>query len=286
MVKKQAIHPATLYVVATPIGNLDDMGTRAQQVLAGVALILAEDTRTARRLLACHGITPVRLLSLHEHNERSRCDEVLAVLRAGGSAALISEAGTPLISDPGFVLVCAAHEAGLTVTAVPGPSALSASLSVAGLPVARFCFEGFLPAGAAARRARLGALAGESRTLVFFEAPHRLPAFLADAVASLGADRPAAIVKELSKRWEQVRRDTLGALQAWLAETPECIRGEFTVVIAGAQTTTPVEERQAQRLLAVLTEELQLPRARAVRVAAAVTGLPRNRLYKLGLDEA
>ena len=284
MVGEQTIHPGTLYVVATPIGNLDDMGIRAQQVLARVALILAEDTRTTRRLLAHHGISSPRLLSLHEHNERSRCDKALRALRAGTDAALVSDAGTPLISDPGFVLVRAAHEAGLTVSAVPGPCALAAALSVAGLPVDRFCFEGFLPARAAARRARLDSLAGETRTLVFFETPRRLPAFLKDAAASFGAARPAALVRELSKRWEQVRRDTLGALQAWAAAEP--VRGECTILIAGAPATPPIEEHLARRLLAVLTTDLQLPHAHAVRVAAAATGLPRNRLYRLDPGDA
>ena len=257
-------------MVATPIGNLDDMGRRAQQLLSDAALILAEDTRAARRLPVGRGIPRSRLRSLHEHNERRRLREVLDALRGGAVVVLISEAGTPLISDPGFVLVRAAHAAGLRVSAVPGPCAVTAALSVAGLPVARFCFEGFLPARAGARRARLGALAGETRTLVFFEAPHRLAAFLEDACACFGVDRPAALAKELSKRWEQVRRDTLGALRDWLSADAQRSRGEFTVLIAGAEDAAPAEERLARRLLATLAGEL--PRARAVRVAAAVTG--------------
>lgn len=270
-------------MVATPIGNLDDMGRRAQQVLSEASLILAEDTRAARRLPIGGGISRSRLRSLHEHNERRRLREVLDALRGGAAAALISEAGTPLISDPGFVLVRAVHAAGLRVSAVPGPCAVTAALSAAGLPVARFCFEGFLPARSGARRARLGALAGETRTLVFFEAPHRLPAFLEDACACFGVDRPAALAKELSKRWEQVRRGPLGALRDWLSADAQRSRGEFTVLIAGAAEAAPAEERLARRLLAALAAEL--PRARAVRVAATVTGLPRNRLYRLGLED-
>ncbi len=276
----QSLHPG-LYVVATPIGNLDDLGRRAQQVLTGADLILAEDTRVARRLLQHFGITPVRLLAFHEHNEQRSLSAVMDALHGGAVVALISDAGTPLIHDPGFPLVRAVHAAGLSVHAVPGPCAVSAALSVAGLPVAPFCFEGFLPPRPAARRTRLQALVHEPRTLVFFEAPHRLAAMLEDACACFGVSRPAALVKELSKAWEQVIQDTLGGLRDWLAADPARGRGEFVMLIAPGPA--PAAEQLARRLLQALAAEL--PHARAVRVAAAVTGLPRNRLYRLGLEE-
>jgi 16S rRNA (cytidine1402-2'-O)-methyltransferase len=203
--------PGTLWVVATPIGNLEDLSPRAQRILAEVAQVVCEDTRHSGRLLAAFGIRQ-RLASLHEHNEARVAPGLVERLVAGESMAVISDAGTPLLSDPGYRLVRAAAAAGVTVSPVPGPSALLAALSVAGLPTDRFAFEGFLPAKAAARRARLQALAEESRTLVFFEAGNRVAALLQDAIECLGAAREAVLARELTKLHEQVYRGNLAQL--------------------------------------------------------------------------
>lgn len=225
--------PGTLYVVATPIGNLGDISARAVQILTMVDAILAEDTRVSARLLAQYGIaTPVH--SLHEHNERGRVPALVARLTGGQTLALISDAGTPLISDPGYLLVRAAHEAGLPVRAVPGPSAVTAALSVCGLPVHRFAFEGFLAPRAAARRRALQALRSETRTLVLLEAPHRLAALLADLVEVFGAQRRVCLSRELTKLHETVRTGTAGELAQWVGADPDQQRGECVLVIEGA----------------------------------------------------
>src|SRR5579864_509367 len=201
--------PGTLLVAATPIGNLADLSPRAREALATVAVIAAEDTRHTRNLLQAAGIaTP--LVSLHAHNETQRVPELLARLAQGEDVALVSDAGTPLLSDPGFELVRRAAQAGIAVQAIPGPSAITAALAVAGLPTHRFCFEGFLPARAAERRATLASLAHEPRTLVFFEAPHRIQATLADLTAEFGADRPAVVARELTKARETLSPGALG----------------------------------------------------------------------------
>ncbi|MDQ2696633.1 MAG: 16S rRNA (cytidine(1402)-2'-O)-methyltransferase [Pseudomonadota bacterium] len=275
-----SIEPGALYVVATPIGNLGDISARALEVLAGVALIAAEDTRHSGRLLAHFGIkTP--LVSLHDHNERDRVPGLLAKLRAGGSIALVSDAGTPLISDPGFHLVRSARGQGLRVVPVPGPSSLLAALSAAGLPTDRFVFEGFLPARAGARRERLQALAGEPRTLVFFESGQRLAATLADMQDSFGADRPAVVARELTKAFEEIHGAALAQLGHWLARDPNRRKGEFVVLVHGAAADDADAGPQARRLLAALLEEL--PARRAAAVAAKITGLKTNDLYRLAL---
>lgn len=267
-----------LYVVATPIGNLADLSFRAQTVLAGVQLILAEDTRHSTRLLNHYGInTP--LLSLHEHNEQERLPEVLDRLVRGEALALISDAGTPLISDPGYRLVSAAHERGITVTAVPGPSALVAALSIAGQPTDRFVFEGYLPSKRGARHRRLELLAGETRTLVFYESPHRLADMLADMAVSFGGGRPATLLKELTKQYEQAIRGTLAEIRDWLAADPKRGQGEFVLVVAG--NPAPVREADPRPLLRSLRRHLSLKKA--VAVAAEVSGQPRNELYDLAL---
>ncbi len=270
-----------LYVVATPIGNRGDISQRALSVLAAVDTILAEDTRHSAALLRGLGIaTP--LLSLHEHNEQLQIEPLLARLAAGADLALISDAGTPLISDPGYRIVRAARQAGIGVVPIPGACALIAALSVAGLPTDRFVFEGFLPAKAMARRAQLQALAEETRTLVFYESSHRIADSLADMAASFGAQREAVIARELTKNFEQVQSGGLGALQTWLAEDANRLRGEFVVLIAGAGPADDTQlDAEAQRVLKLLL--LELPVKRAAALAAEITGARKNALYQYAL---
>jgi 16S rRNA (cytidine1402-2'-O)-methyltransferase len=274
--------PGTLWVVATPIGNLEDLSLRARRILAEADLVLCEDTRHSGRLLAAFGIE-ARLAPLHEHNELREAPRLVARLLAGETMALISDAGTPLLSDPGYRLVREAAAAGVTLSPVPGPSALLAALSVAGLPTDRFAFEGFLPARTAARRTALAALAHEPRTLVFFEAGNRLAEFLATAAVALGAGREAVVGRELTKLHESLYRGALGELAARLASDPDARRGEAVVVIAGAAASVEASaaEQSLSRLLPLLLEEL--PASRAVRIAAKLTGLPRKRVYEAAL---
>lgn len=276
----QPTEPGVLYVVATPIGNLQDMTLRAIDVLKSVNRVAAEDTRHTRKLFARFGIaTP--LSAVHEHNEREVCQRLLDRLAAGECIALVSDAGTPLISDPGFVVVRAARQAGIRVVPVPGPSALLAALSASGLPTDRFRFEGFLPSRQAARRQRLQALAGSGITLVCYESSHRIVECLDDMVACLGAGRRAVIARELTKTFEAITDGTLAELAAALRDDPERCRGEFVVLVEGAQQDTQVLDAGARHTLEVLLGELPLKRAAAL--AAAITGVPKNRLYEYGL---
>jgi 16S rRNA (cytidine1402-2'-O)-methyltransferase len=265
-----------LHVVATPIGNLDDLSPRALRTLREAALIAAEDTRHTQQLLAAHGVRG-NLVSLHEHNEAQQIDALLARLNAGEDVALVSDAGTPLISDPGFRLVRAARAAGIEVSPVPGPCAAIAALSVAGLASDRFAFEGFLPAKAGARRERLQALAGEPRSLVFYESAHRIEESLADMSASFGAERRAVLARELTKRFETVLDGTLAALVQRVANDPDQRRGEFVVIVDGAGDDVDAALREGRRVYAVLAEHL--PPSTAARVAAELTGAPRKSLY-------
>lgn len=269
--------PSTLYLVATPIGHLDDLSPRARSVLAAVNGILAEDTRQSGVLLRHAGIsTPMQ--ALHEHNEAARAEAIVARLRAGESLALISDAGTPLISDPGFRLVAAVRAAGFAVSPIPGPSALIAALSVAGLPTDRFAFEGFLPAKAGERATRLSALATETRTLVFYEAPHRVLETLAAMVEALGPDRRAVLARELTKRFETVLDGTLAELAARVQADADQQRGEIVLVIAGADPeAADVRRAEGKRLYALLASEL--PPARAAKLAAQWSGAPKRALY-------
>jgi 16S rRNA (cytidine1402-2'-O)-methyltransferase len=275
--------PGTLWVVATPIGNLEDLSPRAQRILGEVALVICEDTRHSGRLLAAFGIKQ-RLASLHEHNEARVTPGLVERLVGGESMALISDAGTPLLSDPGYRLVGAAAEAGVTVSPVPGPSALLAALSAAGLPTDRFAFEGFLPAKSAARRARLQALAEESRTLVFFEAGNRVAALLQDAIECLGPDREAVLARELTKLHEQVYRGNLAQLAELAGSDPDVSRGEMVVLVAGRADAREGDGDRAllQQLLPALLEEL--PPSRAVKLAAKLSGVPRREVYELALS--
>lgn len=274
----------TLYVVATPIGNLDDLSDRARAVLAAADLVAAEDTRRTGQLLTRLGIR-VPLRSLHEHNEGERTPELLARLADGAAVALVSDAGTPLISDPGYRLVAAARAAGLRVSPVPGCSAAIAALSVAGLPTDRFSFEGFLPARPAARRRRLAELAGRPETLVFYEAPGRVRATLADLATAFGPDRCATICRELTKLHETTYHGPLQALPGQLEADPGSSKGEFTLVIAGCGETQAAADAgalslaDAARVMAILAESL--PRAEAARLTARLTGMRRRDAYRL-----
>lgn len=275
--------PGTLYIVATPIGNLDDMTPRARQTLTNVDLIAAEDTRHSGRLLAHFGIATPQL-SLHEHNEAERTAQLLEKLRAGQNIALISDAGTPLISDPGFDLVRAARAAEITVVPIPGASAVITALSAAGLPTDRFVFEGFLPAKAVARRTHLQTLVTETRTLVFYEAVHRLADALSDMAAVLGAARQAVVARELTKLHEQVRGSSLEELADWARLDANAGKGEVVLLIAGAASVMDTEtEREAQRVLDILLEEL--PVKQAATLAAKITGARKNELYKQALGK-
>jgi 16S rRNA (cytidine1402-2'-O)-methyltransferase len=275
-----SIEPGVLYVVATPIGNLADFSERAREVLAGVDVIACEDTRHTGRLLS-HFRIRVRTLSLHEHNERQRIDEIIALLREGRSVALVSDAGTPLISDPGFPLLRAVAEAGLRASPVPGPSALVAALSVSGLPTDRFAFEGFLPAREAGRAKRLRAVAGEPRTLVFYESTHRLGASLRAMADALGATRAACVCRELTKVHEQIRNGSLERLAKWAENDPDATRGEAVIVVAGAPELD-ADAAEAERILRLLLAEVGVRQAASL--AAAITGRPRNALYRQALD--
>lgn len=271
----------TLYIVATPIGNLEDISQRAVHLLNQVDLIAAEDTRHTGKLLRHLGVQKP-LISVHEHNEEQQLARLIATLSKGGSVALVSDAGTPLVSDPGFRLVRAVHDAGIRVSPIPGPSSMIAALSVAGLPTDRFTFEGFPPAKDGARLKAFEALKTESRTLVFFESPHRVLRTVEDMAAVFGADRDAAVARELTKTFETVRRGPLGELLEWMRADPDQQRGEFVLMVAGHRADDADEDSaDAERVLRVLLGDLPVRRAAAV--AAELTGLSRNRLYELAL---
>lgn len=273
----------TLYVVATPIGNLDDISARALKILSGVSLIAAEDTRHSVRLLQHFGIqTP--LAPCHEHNEREQGGRFLTRLQAGEDVALISDAGTPLISDPGYHLVRQARAAGIPVVPVPGACALIAALSAAGLPSDRFVFEGFLPAKVAGRRGRLEALVEEPRTLIFYEAPHRLLECLEDMAAIFGDERPALLARELTKTFETLKGLPVGELRDWVAADSNQQRGECVVLVAAkpAPEGGDAVDAQALRVLDLLLAEMPVKRAAAL--AAEITGARKNLLYQVALE--
>jgi 16S rRNA (cytidine1402-2'-O)-methyltransferase len=267
----------TLYVVATPIGHLGDLTTRAQEVLSEVDAILAEDTRQSAVLLRHAGISRP-LLALHEHNEDARAQSLVERLRAGERLALISDAGTPLISDPGYRLVAAVRAAGLPVSPIPGACALIAALSASGLATDRFSFEGFLPAKEGERRTRLDALAHDPRTLIFYEAPHRIAQTLVTAVAAFGGERRGVIARELTKRFETILDGSLAELAQRVAADPDQQRGEIVLLIAGAPEDDANEQIAAgKKLYTLLLGELAP--SRAAKIAAAYTGAPRKALY-------
>jgi 16S rRNA (cytidine1402-2'-O)-methyltransferase len=278
-----SIEAGILYIVATPIGNLGDISARALAVLQQVDRIAAEDTRHSAALLRHFAIsTPT--FALHEHNERHKAQAVLELLQQGESLALISDAGTPLISDPGYFLVREAHRAGIKVVPVPGPSALVTALSVSGLATDRFCFEGFLPARSGARCKALQALAQEPRTLAFYESPHRIEESLADMAATLGSERRATMARELTKTFETIRHATLGELAAWVIADPNQRRGEFVVLVEGAPRGEAGDGAAAdgRRIAEILVRELPLKQAAAL--AATISGEKKNALYKYLLE--
>jgi 16S rRNA (cytidine1402-2'-O)-methyltransferase len=268
-----------LQVVATPIGNMGDLSTRAREALEGADLVAAEDTRHTQVLLQAVGITRP-MVSLHSYNESQRVPDLLARLEAGENIALVSDAGTPLLSDPGYELVSQAAGAGFEVLAIPGPSAITTALAVAGLPTSRFCFEGFLPARDRERRTELGRLANETRTLVFFEAPHRILATLADMAAELGGARRAVVARELTKTHETIYRGTLDELAAQAGSDANFQRGEITIVVHGAPpSTSTVDPQLLRRAVELLSKEL--PPSRAAAIAAQLTGATRDEAYAL-----
>ena len=269
-----------LWVVATPIGNLQDLSPRAQQVLREADLIAAEDTRHSAALLRQCGIA-TRTFALHEHNERDAADELVRRLLGGESIALISDAGTPLVSDPGFRLVRAARAAGVPVSPVPGACAAIAALSAAGLPSDRFVFEGFLPPKAAARRARLAELAHETRTLIFYESSHRVAESLADMAGVFGAARHGVVARELTKLFETFLDGTLGALAQRVAADADQQRGEFVLLVGGADAADDAAKLgEGRRVYDLLRKEL--PPSRAAKLASEITGAPRKALYQSG----
>lgn len=268
-------------MVATPIGNLGDLSPRAREVLASVSLIAAEDTRHSSQLLQSFGIaTP--LTSMHEHNESQKSAALLDRVARGESIAIVSDAGTPLISDPGFALIAAARERDIPVVAVPGPCAAIAAISVAGLPTDRFAFEGFLAPKSSARRTHLESLVAETRTLVFYEAPHRLTEVLRDMAAVLGSERRASVSRELTKRFEKTYRGSLAELAALAERDENMSRGEIVIVVAGApEQAHEAVALDAQQLVRALLDELSP--AQAAKIAARLTGTKRSELYELAV---
>jgi 16S rRNA (cytidine1402-2'-O)-methyltransferase len=278
-----SIISGALYVVATPIGNLGDISARALEVLAGVAVIAAEDTRHSGKLLHHFGVkTPT--IALHDHNERAVSESIVARLQVGDAVALVSDAGTPLISDPGYHLVAQARAAGCLVVPVPGASALLAALSASGLPSDRFTFEGFLPAKAGARTAKLEVLRDDPRTLVFYEAPHRIEESISAMAVVFGGERSAVIARELTKTFETIHGDTLSGLMKWLAADANQRKGEFVVMVSGAAVVDQLVDAEAERVLRLLLEEVSLKQATAL--AAKITGVKKNLLYQFALDLA
>jgi 16S rRNA (cytidine1402-2'-O)-methyltransferase len=266
-----------LWVVATPIGNLEDLSPRAAAVLRTVRIVAAEDTRHSAPLLARVG-SEARMFALHDHNEREQSARIVEEIVAGNDVALIADAGTPLISDPGFRLVRAVREAGGKVSPVPGPCAAIAAMSVAGLPSDRFIFEGFLPAKSAARRERMSALVAEPRTLIFYESSHRIVDSVADAIHVFGAAREAVLARELTKLFETVIAAPLREIAERLDADANQQRGEFVLLIAGAgEDDADARLAEGKRVFTLLREEL--PPAKAAKLAAAITGAPRKALY-------
>ena len=271
-----------LYVVATPIGNLGDISARALGVLAQADLVAAEDTRTTGHLLAHHGIA-AKLVALHEHNEMQRAAELVARIKAGATVALVSDAGTPGISDPGALLVARAREAGITVIPIPGANAAIAALSAAGLAGPHFLFYGFLPSRGAARRAALEALRGLPYALVFYEAPHRVTECVAALAAVLGGEREIVIARELTKLFEAIHNCRLDQASAWLAADANRQRGEFVLIVSGAQAQPAAGlSAESERVLRLLLVEMPLKQAAAL--AAAITGARKNELYARALE--
>ncbi len=265
----------TLFIIATPIGNLEDLTPRARQTLAEVDLIAAEDTRHTGRLLSHIGVKS-RLMALHDHNEEKSVANIIRRLQDGQSIALVSDAGTPLVSDPGYRLVCAARDNDIVVSPIPGANAAIAALSVAGLATDRFSFEGFGPAKKSARREWLRALASETRTMIFYESVHRIADCLADMVEIFGASRAAFIGRELTKMHEQCVQSSLQSLQEMLADGTIVSKGEFVIAVAGTDEK-PASSLDVDWLLLQLAEDL--PAKKVAKIAARISGKKKNQLY-------
>jgi 16S rRNA (cytidine1402-2'-O)-methyltransferase len=265
-------------VVATPIGNLEDISSRALDSLAGADAIAAEDTRVTARLLE-HYHLRAKLMPVHEHNERRSAERIIEELARGKTIALVTDAGTPGIADPGALVVARARAAGFRIVPIPGPNAAVTALSAAGFPDAPFVFLGFLPSKAAARRKALAALRGLPYTLVFYEAPHRVIESVGDLAAELGADRALVVARELTKMFEEIHRCRLGDASSWLRENPDRQRGEFVLLVEGAPASEPGAGWEP--VLAALLEEM--PLARAVKLACRITGAKKNALYERAL---
>jgi len=278
------VNVGRIVLVGAPLGNPGDASTRMREALAGADIIAAEDTRRLQRLLKDVSVTPAgRVVSYFEGNEEKRTPELVAAALEGATVAVVTDGGMPSVSDPGYRLVRAALDAGLPVSAAPGPSAVTTALAVSGLPSDRFCFEGFLPRKPSERRARLAALATEARTLVFFEAPHRIGAALADLSSAFGADRPAAVCRELTKTYEEVRRATLGELVTWADAEPP--RGEITLVIGGfvaGASARPTADALAAAVLAEVAAGVD--RKEAIAAIAREHGIPKREVYQAVLD--
>ena len=271
--------PGTLWIVATPIGNLDDLSSRAAQTLARVAVVAAEDTRTSRRLFA--DSQRPEMVSLHEHNEAAACARLIERLGQGEDVALVSDAGTPLVSDPGYRLVAAAHDAGIPVRTVPGPCAAVAALSVAGLPSDRFWFEGFLPARSGQRRSRLGTLSTLPATMIFYAPARDLPDIVSDMADVLGKSRLATLGRELTKLHETVHRSSLAELAQWVSADPDQQRGEAVLVVSGSpESSSAINPDSLARELA-----RELPPSRAAKVLARLTGMNRKEAWRI-IEEA
>lgn len=273
--------PTGLYIVPTPIGNLGDISARALQVLESVATIAAEDTRHSRQLLQHFGIA-TRCISLHQHNENQRAEQLLTLLQTGQSVALISDAGTPLISDPGYRLVSQIKAAGVAVIPLPGACALTTALSAAGLPTERFAFEGFLPPKRGAREKALQALKGESRTLIFYESPKRVLATLHTMQAVFGPNRRACLARELTKLHETILTTTLAELVIKVGEDANQQRGEIVLLVEGDDEPQSADEAQLDHMLEVLLAEL--PVKKAATVCAKLTGTSKNQAYQRALS--
>lgn len=274
-------NPGTLYVVATPIGNLDDISARARDVLSKADVVAAEDTRRARQLLTRLGFSR-RLVSVHENNEAERVEQLIDVLRSGGAVALISDAGTPLVSDPGYRLLAAARDQAIPVSPIPGCCAAIAALSVAGLPTDRFRFEGFLPARSSARRKRLMALRNCPDTLIFYESVHRIAAVLDDFQELLGPERPITVGRELTKLHETIYRGSIAEVREQLKTDPGGNKGEFTLVVSGQLAPPETNRVELQRVVEILLAEL--PARQAATLAAGITGVGRREAYRLAND--
>ena len=275
------VESGTLYIVATPIGNLTDISQRALDVLTHVDIIACEDTRHTQRLLSAYSIKN-KTLSLHDHNERQRQDYVATLLQEGKSIALVSDAGTPLISDPGFHLVRHCRQLNLPVSPIPGACAAIAALSVAGLPTDRFSFEGFLPSKSGARQSTLANLLEEPRTMVFYDAPRRAIDTVEDIVKVLGGDRQVVISRELTKTFETVHSDTAENLLAWLKEDPNQLKGEMVLIIEGKKIDANAIPAKAIATLKLLLEEMKPKKACAI--TAEIYGVKKNALYEIALS--